>query len=92
MAIEQGGANLPSIIALLSERQKERDALVAEIGSAETLHQIHVDREAIEAKVQSAEADWRGLAGRLGRRRTAVAARSAGSTATIHARGENLSV
>jgi hypothetical protein len=60
-AVEQGGANLPSIIALLAERQKERDVLLAEIGSAGTLHQIHVDRVAIEAKVQSAVADWRGL-------------------------------
>ena len=60
-AVEQGGANLPSIIALLGERQKERDVLVAAVGSAETLHQIHVDRVAIEAKVQSAVADWRGL-------------------------------
>lgn len=60
-AIEQGGASLPSIIALLSERQKERDALVAEIASAETMHQIHVDRAAIEAKVQSRVADWRQL-------------------------------
>jgi hypothetical protein len=51
-AVEQGGATLPSIIALLAERQRERDALVAEIGSAETLHQIHVDRGTIEAKVQ----------------------------------------
>jgi hypothetical protein len=61
LAIEQGGANLPSIIALLSERQKERDALVGEIGSAETLHQIHVDRVAIETEVQSKIANWREL-------------------------------
>jgi hypothetical protein len=59
-AIEQGRASLPSIIGLLSERQKERDVLVAEIGSAETLHQIHVDRPAIEAKVQRAVGNWRG--------------------------------
>jgi multidrug resistance efflux pump len=56
-AVKQGGANLPSIIALLAQRQKERDVLVAEIGSAETLHQIHADRSAIDAKVQSAVAD-----------------------------------
>jgi hypothetical protein len=31
------------------------------MGSAQTLHQIHVDRAAIEAKVQRAVADWRGL-------------------------------
>jgi hypothetical protein len=60
-AIEQGGANLPSIIALLTERQKERDALVGEIASAETLHRIDVDRAAIEADVQKTVADWRGL-------------------------------
>jgi hypothetical protein len=60
-AVEQGGANLPSIIALLSERQKERETLLGEMGSAETLQQIHVDRAALEAKVQSAVADWRGL-------------------------------
>lgn len=60
-AIEQGGADLPSIIALLSKRQEERDALVGEIGSAETLHQIHVDRAAIEAEVQSKIANWREL-------------------------------
>jgi hypothetical protein len=60
-AVEQGAANIPSIIALLAERQQERDALVAAIASAETLHQIHVDRAAIEAKVQKKVADWRGL-------------------------------
>ena len=32
-----------------------------EMGSAETLHQIQVDREAIEARVQAAIANWRGL-------------------------------
>lgn len=32
-----------------------------EMGSAETLHQIHVDRAAIESRVQAAIADWRGL-------------------------------
>jgi len=47
--------------SLLAERQQERDALVAQIGSAETLHQIHVDRAAIEAKVQTKVAEWRGL-------------------------------
>ena|SRR5947208_630666 len=31
------------------------------MGSAETLHQIHVDRAAIEANVQKAVTDWRGL-------------------------------
>jgi hypothetical protein len=60
-AVEQCGATIPSIIALLAERQQERDALVAQIGSAETLHQIHVDRAAIEGKVQKTVADWRGL-------------------------------
>ncbi len=60
-AIEQGGSKLPSIIALLTERQKERDALVGEIASAATLHQIHVDRAAIEADVQKTVGDWRGL-------------------------------
>jgi site-specific DNA recombinase len=60
-AIEQGGANLPSIIALLSERQKERDVLVLEMGSAEALHRIHVDREAIEASVQKTVGTWRDL-------------------------------
>ena len=59
-AIEQGGGSLPSVLALLSERQKQRDALLAEIGSAETRHQIHLDRAAIEVKVQRAVADWRG--------------------------------
>ena len=77
-AVEQGGANIPSIIALLAERQQERDALVAAIGSAETLHQIHVDRAAIEAKVQ------RGLPigvvdEQVGRRRAAAATGSAES-------------
>jgi hypothetical protein len=42
----------PSIIKLL-RNAKERDALSAEITSAETMHKIHVDRAAIEAKVQS---------------------------------------
>ena len=50
-AIEQGGAHLPSIIALLSERQHERDGVRAALASAETLQQIQVDRQAIEAKV-----------------------------------------
>ena len=60
-AVEHGGGNLPSIIALLLDRQTERDALLTEMGSAQTLHQIHVDRTTIEAKVQHAVADWRGL-------------------------------
>ena len=59
--VEQGGADLPSIIERLSERRKEREALLIEMASAETLHQIQVDRPAIEAKVQAAIADWRGL-------------------------------
>jgi site-specific DNA recombinase len=62
-AVEQGGANLPSVIALLGDRQKERDGLVAEIASADTLHQIHVDRASIEAKVQKSVQEWRTLLG-----------------------------
>lgn len=31
------------------------------MASADTLHQIQVDRAAIEAKVQATMADWRGL-------------------------------
>ena len=59
MAVEQGGATLPSIIALLAERQAERDAVRAEMASAETLHQIHIDRAAVEAKVFEALGHWR---------------------------------
>lgn len=55
-----GRRQLPSIIALPAERQKERDALLSEIGGAEALHQIHVDRAAIEADVQKTVEDWRG--------------------------------
>jgi len=57
----EGGADIPSVISQLRDWHKERDELLGEIASAETLHQIHVDRGAIEAKVQSAVADWRGL-------------------------------
>ena len=59
-AIEQGG-NLPPLIATLAERQKERESLVVEMASAETLHQIAVDRPTIEAEVQQEVANWRGL-------------------------------
>ena len=62
-AVEQGAAALPSIIARLAERQQEREALVAAIGSAQTMQQICVDRAGIEATVQRAVADWRGLLG-----------------------------
>ena len=62
-AVEQGAAALPSIIARLAERQQEREALVAAIGSAQTMRQIYVDRAGIEATVQRAVADWRGLLG-----------------------------
>jgi hypothetical protein len=48
--VEQGGADLPSIIERLSERKKEREALLMEMGSAETLHQIQVDRAAIKPR------------------------------------------
>ena len=59
-AIEPGGP-LASLVAVLAERQAERDAVRAELGSAETVHQIQVDRAAIEAKVQDAVANWRQL-------------------------------
>lgn len=61
LATEQGGAKLPSIIALLSERQKERDALLGEIGAVAAINQIHLDRPAIEQKVQAQVARWREL-------------------------------
>jgi hypothetical protein len=61
VAVEQGGATLPSIIARLSERQQERDALVAAFSQANTLKQIQVDRAAIEHTVQQQVANWRGL-------------------------------
>jgi DNA invertase Pin-like site-specific DNA recombinase len=59
-AIEHGG-NLPPLVAKLAERQKERESLVAEKASAQTLHQIAVDRPKIEAEVQQEIANWRGL-------------------------------
>jgi hypothetical protein len=59
-AIEQGRP-LASLAAVLAERQAERDAVRADLGSAETVHQIQVDRAAIQAKVQNAVAHWRQL-------------------------------
>ncbi len=44
-SLELGGRGLPSVIARLSERQQEREALLVEMTAAETLHKIHVDRE-----------------------------------------------
>ena len=35
--------------------------LIAEMGPAETLYQIHIDQPTIESKVQKKVADWRGL-------------------------------
>ena len=46
------------MIAALGERQKERETLIAEMASAETLNQIRVDRPQIEAEVQQEIADW----------------------------------
>jgi hypothetical protein len=60
-AVEQGAANLPSIIALLTARQQERETLIADISAAETLSQIDADRDPIEAKVQGIVAEWRTL-------------------------------
>jgi hypothetical protein len=60
-AVEQGGATLQSILALLAERQQERDPLVVELSSVETLQRIQVDRVAIERQVQAAVANWREL-------------------------------
>ena len=53
-----GGQGKPT---RLSERQQEKVALIAEIASAETLHQMQLDRAAIEARVQGFVAEWRTL-------------------------------
>ncbi len=60
-SLELGGKGLPSVIARLSERQQEREALLVEMTAAETLHQIHIDRDAIEATVQQSVSEWRTL-------------------------------
>ncbi len=58
--VEQGGP-LASLVALLTARQAERDALLAALGAAEALHQIQRDRTAIEAEVQAQVGTWRAL-------------------------------
>ena len=58
--IEQGGP-LQSLVALLTKRQAERDALRTDLASVETLQHIAVDRERIERDVQAEVAHWRAL-------------------------------
>lgn len=59
-AIEAGQAPAP-LVAKLADRQREREALLAAIGAASAVEQIHVDRAAIETRVLAQVADWRAL-------------------------------
>jgi hypothetical protein len=59
-AIELGGP-LTALVALVAERQAERDQLRDELARAETFQHIAIDRAAIEAEVQAEVANWRGL-------------------------------
>jgi len=59
-----GASGIPNARQLEANRQlAQADRQLAsggQIGSAETPHQIHVDRPAIEAKVQQAVGNWHG--------------------------------
>jgi hypothetical protein len=57
-AVEEGEALAP-LIRQLQTRQTEREALVAAIASAETVHQLRVDRRTIERKVLEQIGRWR---------------------------------
>ena len=59
-AVESGAA-LEPLIAQLRDRQQERERLIAAMAAAQAIDQIHVDRAAIEARVQAQVASWRAL-------------------------------
>ena len=55
------GAAIDSLIAQLRDRQREREELIAAISAAKVVDQMHMDRGAIEARVQAQVASWRAL-------------------------------
>jgi hypothetical protein len=59
-AIEHGDALAP-IVAKLGARQAEREALLAEIGAADAMQNLTVDRKAIERQALAKVAEWRRL-------------------------------
>jgi hypothetical protein len=59
-AIEDG-AVVALLVTKLHERQAERNALVAEIGAAEAMQNVTVDRQAIERRILAKMANWRTL-------------------------------
>jgi hypothetical protein len=61
MAAIESGAALAPIVAQLASRQAERDALLSEIGAANAVGQLHVDRRAIKLKVLKQVETWRAL-------------------------------
>jgi hypothetical protein len=60
-AAVESGAALEPLIAQLHDRQQERERLIAAIGAAQAVDQIHIDRAAIEARVPAQVANWRAL-------------------------------
>jgi hypothetical protein len=57
-AIEDGEAVAPTV-AKLRARQQEREALLTEIGAAEAIGQLTIDRQTIERKVMEKITGWR---------------------------------
>ena len=57
-AIEDGAAVAP-LVAKLQARQQEREALLTEIGAAEAVGQLTIDRQTVERKVMEKIAGWR---------------------------------
>ena len=57
-AIEDGAAVAP-LVAKLQARQQEREALLTEIGAAEAIGQLTIDRQTVERKVMERIAGWR---------------------------------
>lgn len=60
-AAVESGAAIESLIAQLRDRQQERERLIAAIAAARAVDQIHMDRAAIEARVEAQVASWRAL-------------------------------
>ena len=57
-AIERA-SDLDPLIAQMRERQQQREGLLKAVASTQTLEQIHLDRDSIEAEVQEHVAKWR---------------------------------
>ena len=57
-AIEDGAAVAP-LVAKLQARQQEREALLTEIGAAEAVGQLTIDRQTVERKVMEKITGWR---------------------------------